>query len=323
VKSVRGEGIPVESRIGYSESMFELWTATLQRFLSQARFDGGRRATGGNSYTRISIVMPAYNQVKFIERSILSILNQNYPNLQFIIMDGGSTDGTLDIIRKYEKYLYWRSEPDQGQSDAINKALVQTDGELIGWLNSDDVYFPGAFYALHEALQRRPGAVLYSGTVANIDRDDRIVRIAKFMRPNAMRLLYEGFVMSSQGVFWRRALQPTTAQYDIHLHHAMDVAFWLKLLAQGEAEFLPQLIGGFRVYEGTKTSATGERGLAEMTAIRKQYGVDDQTMKWKVIRASLRFSRLLRWSLATRRHCQIVIPAGYPGALAHHDKVAE
>ena len=250
--------------------------------------------------------MPAYNQVRFIERSILSVLNQNYPNLDFIIMDGGSTDGTLDVIRKYEKHLSWRSEADQGQSDAINKALIHADGELVGWLNSDDVYFPGAFYRVHEAARRRPRSVLYSGTVAIIDRDDRVVRIAKFIRPNILRLLYEGFVMSSQGVFWRRKMQPPVRPYDIHLHHAMDVAFWLELLAQGEAGFLPELIGGFRVYEGTKTSATGERGLAEMSAIRRQYGVNDQAVRWKLIRLGLRISRLLQWTIATRHHCDIL-----------------
>jgi glycosyltransferase involved in cell wall biosynthesis len=229
----------------------------------------------------------------------------------------------VEILRKYEKSLSWRSEPDQGQSDAINKALMQADGEVIGWLNSDDVYFPGAFYAVHEAVRSRPRAVLYSGTVATIDRGDRISRIAKFMRPTMLRLLYEGLVMSSQGVFWRRELQSATAQYDVHLHHAMDVAFWLKLLARGEAEFLPQLIGGFRVYEGTKTSATGERGLVEMTAIRRQYGVNDQTLKWKLICASLRLSRLLRWALGTRRHCELFTPQGYSSALARHNHVAE
>jgi glycosyltransferase involved in cell wall biosynthesis len=278
-------------------------SAALHDFVSEPHFDSASGRTDGPSHTRISIVMPSYNQALFIERSILSVLNQNYPNLQFIIMDGGSEDGTLDILRKYEARLTWRSEPDLGQSDAINKALSLADGEIVGWLNSDDVYFPGAFYRMHQAARKRPQAVLYSGTVAIIDREDCIGRIGKFIRPSARRLLYEGFVMSSQGVFWRRAMQPVARQYNPNLHHAMDVDFWLKMLAKGDAEFVPELVGGFRVYEGTKTSATGKRGLTEMSAIRKQYGVDDQTTIWRLMRTGLRISRLLQWMLFIRHHC--------------------
>ena len=264
----------------------------------------GTKLTPDDSpYTRISIVMPSFNQAAFIERSILSVLNQDYPNLQFIIMDGGSTDGTVDVIRKYEKHLSWRSEPDQGQSDAINKALQLTDGELVGWLNSDDVYFPGALLRMHQLARKRPAAVLLSGTVALIDGNDRIVRISKFIRPTSLRLLYEGLVMSSQGVFWRREVQARTGLYDPTLHHAMDMDFWLRVLRHGRAEFVPQLVGGFRVHAGTKTSVAGYRGCSETRAIRKRYNVDDQTGIWRLIRTALRISRVLHWTLMTKRHC--------------------
>ena len=98
------------------------------------------------NYPKISIVMPSYNKVKFIERSILSILNQDYPNTELIIIDGGSDDGTIDIIKKYDhKISYWVSEKDQGQSDALNKGFKHCSGEIYGWLNSDDLYLPNAF----------------------------------------------------------------------------------------------------------------------------------------------------------------------------------
>jgi len=250
-------------------------------------------------------VMPSYNQVTFIERSILSVLNQNYPNLQFIIMDGGSTDGTVEIIRKYERYLTWRSERDRGQADALNKALQLADGELVGWQNSDDVYFPGAFQRMHELSRRRPRAVLYNGTVVKIDSDDRITYISKYIRPSRLRLLYEGFIMSSQGVFWRRDIQSSVGFYNPDLYIAMDVDFWLRVLEVGTAEFLPQIIGGFRAHEGTKTSSFAERGRAEIRQIRMKYGVDDQSRSWKVMRAGLRTSRLICWALNTRRRCAI------------------
>ncbi len=289
---------------GTSSSQVAKYTVALQQFVSRAIFDGSIVRANDSAYTRISIVMPSYNQVRFIERSILSVLNQNYPNLQFIIMDGGSTDGTLDVIRKYGEYLLWTSERDLGQSDAINKALLLADGELIGWQNSDDVYFPGAFRRVHEVAERVPQAAIYSGTVACIDLDDRLTRISKFTRPSARRLLYEGFVMSSQGVFWRRDVQSCVGPYDIDLHIAMDVDFWLRMLAQGCAEFLPEIIGGFRQHEGTKTSLAEGRGLKEMSEIRKKFGVNDQTLRWKFIRAGLRISRLLQWTLVTRPRCK-------------------
>lgn len=287
-------------------SKLKQFTAALQHFIANVHFDSATVKSNDNAYTRISIVMPSYNQVHFIERSILSVLNQNYPNLQFIVMDGGSTDGTVDAIRKYERHLSWRSEPDQGQSDAINKAVELADGELVGWLNSDDVYFPGAFFAMHELARMRPDAVLYSGTVARIDREDRLLGISKFIRPNVLRLLYEGVVMSSQGVFWRREMQSRVGLYDCSLHHAMDMDFWIRVLANGRAEFLPQVVGGFRIYEGTKTSSAGYRGDIEAHRIRLAYGVDENTVVWKLMRAGLRISRLVHWTLITRRQCTTI-----------------
>jgi glycosyltransferase involved in cell wall biosynthesis len=285
---------------GLPRSQLEQYTAILQRSVAGSSFDAMTTNVNENLFTRISVVMPSYNQVEFIERSILSVLNQNYPNLQFVIMDGGSKDGTVNIIRKYERDLVWRSEPDNGQSDAINKALAVADGELVGWLNSDDVYFPGALSLINKAAWRHPRAVLYSGMVAMIDRSDRVIRVPRLSRPTIGGLLFEGFPMHSQGVFWRRAVQSQVGLYDIDLHYAMDFDFWLKLLTQGDAEFLPAILGGFRIYEGTKTSSAPERGHAEVRAIRKRYGVDDTTVCWRMRRNLLFVWKALRRSFATK-----------------------
>lgn len=294
------------SHAGLSRAQMRQHTAILQEFVAKATFDETIVLANDKAYTRLSIVMPSYNQVHFIERSILSVLNQNYPNLQFIIMDGGSTDGTLDVIRKYEKYLIWRSEPDNGQADAINKAVMLADGELVGWQNSDDVYFPGVFHRIHEISLKRPQAVLYSGTVVVIDREDRMISIMKFNAPSKRRLLYEGCVTSSQSVFWRREVQSQTGLYDSNLQHAMDYDFWIRILAHGPAEFTPEILGGWRVYEGTKTSVAGARGTVESRVIRNKYGIDDRTMRWKLTRAGMRISRLLKWVLVTRTNCKTI-----------------
>jgi glycosyltransferase involved in cell wall biosynthesis len=294
-------------RTGYSASELDKCTAMLKEFLATAHFDQAVTDADDEDPIRISIIMPSFNQARFIERSILSVLNQNYPNLQFIIMDGGSTDGTLNILRNYEKYLFWRSEPDRGQSDALNKALRLADGELVGWQNSDDVYFPNAFHRINRLARSRPHAVLYSGTVANIDGDDRVVRLGKFIRPSVLRLLYEGVVMSSQGVFWRREVHTRVGMYDPELHHAMDMEFWIRVLAEGGAEFLPQILGGFRAHEGTKTAIAKDRRSLEPEMIRKNYSVDQQSLKWRIMRSALRVSRLIQWTLVTRPRCMPIL----------------
>jgi glycosyltransferase involved in cell wall biosynthesis len=275
------------------------WTKSLRAFVAMPYFDLAIPRARELAYPRISIVMPSFNQAAYIERSILSVLNQNDPNLQFIVIDGGSTDGTVEILRKYEAHLIWRSEPDRGQSDALNKGLALANGEIAGWQNSDDVYFPGALRQVRLAAARAPRAVLYSGTVASVDETDRVYRISKFIRPTALRLLHEGFVLSSQGVFWRREIEARVGRFDVDLHHGMDADFWLRVLPLGEAVFMPGLIGGFRVYPGTKTSAMGDRGTAEMHAIRMKYGVDDHTIGWELLRGALRASRLVQWMATT------------------------
>jgi glycosyltransferase involved in cell wall biosynthesis len=299
-------GIPGKS---VPKSQVEHCTAVLRQFLAGPIFDDEIARTSDRRFTRITIVMPSYNQARWIERSILSVLNQNYPNLQFIIMDGGSTDGTIDVLLKYEKYLSWRSEPDRGQSDAINKGLSLADGEIVGWQNSDDIYFPGVFHRIHAIARMRPRAALFSGSVAEIDCNDRLMRIPRYVRPTRNLLLYGGFPMQSQGVFWRRELRPDPILCDLDLHHAMDFDLWLKLLAHGDAEFLPELVGGLRIYDGTKTSRAPERGIAEVEHVRKKYGVDPTTKRWRLMRGTWFLSSLIQRTFVTRRHC-VLISAG-------------
>ncbi len=118
----------------------------------QSRINGS--SPESQAVPKISIVMPSYNQVRFIERSILSVLNQDYLNIELIIIDGGSSDGTVDIITKYQKHIaYWVSEPDDGQSHALNKGFARASGQIYGWLNSDDLYLPGAFRMAVHLLQ--------------------------------------------------------------------------------------------------------------------------------------------------------------------------
>ena len=126
-------------------------------------------------FPKITIVTPSFNQSKFLERTIISVLNQNYPNMEYIIIDGGSTDGSVDIIKKYEKYLtFWCSEKDKGQSDAINKGFEHGTGEIYAYLNSDDLFLPGTLQYIAEAFKSNKNYDLIYGSIYIIDKNDQI-----------------------------------------------------------------------------------------------------------------------------------------------------
>ena len=129
-------------------------------------------------YPKISIVSPSFNKREFIERCILSVLNQNYPNLEYIIIDGGSTDGSVEIIKKYEKYLtFWVSEPNNGQVNAINKGLHKTTGEITAWLNSDDFYYPGVFVKAAKEFLKNPNIdLLYGDSVLVSEKGKALIK---------------------------------------------------------------------------------------------------------------------------------------------------
>ncbi len=128
----------------------------------------------GRPWPRISIVTPSYNQGQFIEETIRSILLQGYPNLEYIVIDGGSTDGSVDTIRKYSNWLtYWASEPDRGQAHAINKGFIRSTGDLHGWINSDDLLLPRALHLLADAHARHPESILLGDVENFIDGEDR------------------------------------------------------------------------------------------------------------------------------------------------------
>ncbi len=132
----------------------------IKEFVSKPMFDEKVILNKDPSWPKISIVTPSYNQAEFLERTILSVLNQNYPNLEYIIIDGGSTDGSVEIIKKYEKFLaYWVSEKDKGQADAINKGFKRATGDIVAWQNSDDTYSPDALQSVAGFFRQNPNAM--------------------------------------------------------------------------------------------------------------------------------------------------------------------
>jgi glycosyltransferase involved in cell wall biosynthesis len=211
---------------------------------------------------RISLVTPSFNQARFIGRTVDSVLGQAGDfELEYLVVDGGSTDGTLDLLRDYGGRLGWVSEPDRGQSDAINKGLRRTTGDVVGWLNSDDVLRPGALARVAAAFRDHPEAGWVHGRCDVIDAEDRVIRrwVAAYKdwcsrRYSYARLVTENFI-SQMTVFWRRSLLDRVGYLDPELHLAMDYDLWLRFAQHGPPVYIPERLAAFRWYAASKSGS--------------------------------------------------------------------
>jgi glycosyltransferase involved in cell wall biosynthesis len=200
-------------------------------------------------YPKISIVTPSYNQGDFIEETILSVLEQNYPNLEYLIMDGGSTDQSVEIIKKYEKYLtYWVSEKDRGMYEAIQKGFAKTNGDIMAWLNSDDKYHPKAFSVVQEILAQFPEVNWLTGSPTLWDEAGRCVYIDKMPLWSKYNF-YLGRVawIQQESTFWRRSLwQQAGGSMNTTFRLAGDFELWMRFFRYDSIYVVNALIGGFR-----------------------------------------------------------------------------
>lgn len=209
---------------------------------------------------KISIVTPSYNQGTFLEKTILSVLNQNYPNLEYIIIDGGSTDSSIEIIKRYQNRLaYWISEPDRGQSDAINKGFKLATGEYIGWLNSDDKLNINALSFLSEIIKKNREVgkcvVLYYGILQLIDENDTHIKLEPFNENlNFRNHLYAEAPCLQPGSFYCGETIRKIGYLNEDLHFCMDWDLWLRILKIGDAQFIPHIMGKLRVHREAKSS---------------------------------------------------------------------
>jgi glycosyltransferase involved in cell wall biosynthesis len=212
---------------------------------------------------KLTIVTPSYNQGRFLEETIQSVLSQDYPNLEYIIIDGGSTDNSVDIIKKYKSRLaYWVSEPDQGQSHAINKGLERATGDIIGWINSDDIYTRGSFQKVLTAFNNNPDAILvYSDRIMI----DELSQVSGWSCNPDFDPRYGNFNVCSETAFWRRTAAEGMT-FDNSLHFAMDLDFFCRLYLRGKFIKLNDYLGAFRCYKENKSATIPEIGQRESSA---------------------------------------------------------
>ncbi len=214
---------------------------------------------------RITIVTPSYNQALFIEETIRSVLLQGYPDLEYIIIDGGSADGSVEIIRKYERWLAaWVSEPDHGQADAINKGFARATGDIVAWLNSDDRYLPNAFAEIARAFAQNPSAGMVFGNM-EIVLDGRARAIGYAARGD--RLLRDLVFPFQPTCFFKRAVIERVGLLDATLRYVLDVDFILRVMANFDYVFVPAALASFRVHSESKTGMAEEHFARELLSM--------------------------------------------------------
>lgn len=222
------------------------------------------RMPNGSPWPRVSIVTPSYNQAPFIEETIRSVLLQGYPDLEYIIIDGGSTDGSVEIIRQYEAWLaYWVSEPDEGQSDALQKGFQRATGSIVAWLNSDDWYLSGILPERVTELVYDPELVLVYGDCHRVDEAGERINTWRAGPLTAANLLMDGNQIPQQSTFIRAVALSAVGGIDRCLHYVMDFALWLRLSLVGNLKYVPGPVANFRKHRGSKGVAAGYDFLVE------------------------------------------------------------
>ncbi|UCG39403.1 MAG: glycosyltransferase [bacterium] len=232
-------------------------TGQISKFLETAAFDPALPPAADPAWPRITVVTPSFNQAPYLEKTILSIHNQGYPNLEHIIVDGGSTDGSVDIIMKYEARLaHWQSRPDAGQCDAINQGAARATGQYMTWINSDDLLLPGALLRMGDLIRRDPDVDLFYGNQVEVDRWDRVTKRVYTIDFDLKDFLYEvHIIIHQQSALWRVDLFRELSGLN-DCAYAMDYDLFYRMVRRGiRWRRIRDFQAAFRIYSDSLTGS--------------------------------------------------------------------
>lgn len=225
-------------------------------------------------YPKISIVTPSYNQARYLEWTMRSVVLQRYPNLEYIVMDGGSKDGSADVIRKYEAHLHhWQSAKDEGQSDAIRKGFLKSSGEIMAYLNSDDLLAPGTLHWVAEFFRRNPRVdAVYSHRCAVNETNDVIWHW--YLPRHVSYLMKRWDLIPQETCFWRRRIYEETSGIDSSFQFAMDYDLFVKFMLRGKLHRTNRFLGAFRQHAQAKSSTNLETvGRTEISRVWGEHNI--------------------------------------------------
>ena len=270
----------------------------IKEFVSKPLFNEKILLNKEQSWPKISIVTPSYNQGEFLERTILSVLNQNYPNLEYIIIDGGSTDGSIEIIKKYEgNYnMHWISEPDKGPADGLNKGFAQATGDMLGYLNSDDIYLPGAFNTVANYFSRMPDVDVICGNGYELNEAGKFVRKIFSTKWSVRRYAFGGCNAVQQATFFRRTAFTRTTGFNLINCTCWDGELLVDLSLNGAIfKYVPEFLGGFRIYHGSISGSDrlGQRYLLDSRRIFEKIMGRPPSIHDPILRLTHRFYKIL------------------------------
>jgi glycosyltransferase involved in cell wall biosynthesis len=217
----------------------------------------------------ITVVTPSYNQVKFIRQAINSVLSQSYQKIEYMIIDGGSTDGSQEIIREYEAHLaYWVSEPDRGQAHALNKGFARANGEILCWINSDDLLVPGSLEKVARCLSATTDSAWMIGAAELIDDRNRITQVRRpvnIEESTFYRWRSEWF--PQQSTFWNRAMWNDIGPLDEKLTYTMDLAAWIRMFCRAKPFLLDEVMAKYRIHSNAKCVAHTHEASKEQSQV--------------------------------------------------------